>query len=247
MSNTAEVTPYVQDDSVSPAQPGTSQAGRAAGLLSRSSADRGADDAFAEHRRAERLACARVTVLGNDLSPLVQAAADLGYRPIEGTRAATAGAPDRAAVHVTPRVELVNPDGLRLSLQANGPSISLEGTGPAAALQAVVRQRTLSAVSQHLRQLSGGQVQMRYLADGSVALQASEQAGKLSDGAATVSAIVGATGEVTVDIENIRGSRCEKVLDGLAKAVGGKARNKKLKPAYYQSKPGESTRNRTRI
>ena len=247
MSNTAEVTPYVQDDSVSTVQPGTSQTGRAAGLLSRSAADRDADDAFAEHRRAERLACARVTVVGNDLSPLVQAAADLGYRPIEGTRLAATGAPGRAAVHVSPRVELVNAEGMRLSLQANGPSISLEGTGPSAALQAVVRQRTLSAVSLHLSQLSGGQVKVRQLADGSVSLQASEDTAKLSDGAATVSAIVGATGEVTVDIENIRGSRCEKVLDGLAKAMGGQARNKKLKPAYYQSKLGESTRTRTRI
>ena len=125
----------------------------------------------------------------------------------------------------------------------DGPSIRLEGSG----LQAVVRQRTLTAVSRHLHQLSGGRATTRRASDGSLHLTATELSGRHSDGAAKVAVVVDAAGNLTVDIDNVRGRRCESLLGDLTKAVGGQVRSKKLKPSYYDAEPGESARPRTRI
>jgi hypothetical protein len=223
MSNTADVTPYV--DSGSSVTGGVGSAERAApDLFSRSAADRAADEQLAESRRAERLSCASVTLVGNDLPPLVQAAKELGYKPMKVQTGASAQLPNSPA-RLDSTVQLVNARGERLSMLVDGPSIRLEGSG----LQAVVRQRTLTAVSRHLQQLSGGSTTTRRASDGSLHLTATELSGRHRD------------------IDNVRGRRCESLLGDLTKAVGGQVRSKKLKPSYYDAEPGESARPRTRI
>lgn len=241
MSNTADVTPYV--DSGSSVTGGVGSAARAApDLFSRSAADRAADEQLAESRRAARLSCASVTLVGNDLPPLVQAAKELGYTPMNVQTGASAQLPHSSA-RLDSTVQLVNARGERLSMLVDGPSIRLEGSG----LQAVVRQRTLTAVSRHLQQLSGGRATTRRASDGSLHLTATELSGRHSDGAAKVAVVVDAAGNLTVDIDNVRGRRCENLLGDLTKAVGGQVRSKKLKPSYYDAEPGESARPRTRI
>jgi hypothetical protein len=242
MSNTADVTPYV-DAGSSVARVGTA-ARAASGLFSRSAADRAADEQLAERRRAARLSCAAVTLVGNDLAPLVQAATELGYAPVKAVQTRASARLAQSPVRRLDRgVHLVNAQGERLSMVVDGPSIKLEGSG----LQAVVRQRTLTAVSRHLQQISGGRATTRRAADGSLHLTASELPGRYGDGAAKVAVVVDAAGNVKVDIDNVRGRRCESLLGDIAKAVGGQVRSKKLKPSYYEVEPGEPARPRTRI
>jgi hypothetical protein len=228
MSNTAEVTPYVEDELSSPSATASSSVAAAlAGVLSRSDADQQADAAWRERRRAERLTGVRLTVLGTSLTPLVQAATDLGYRPVDVAGAVGSRLP-------VDRIALVNTQGQRIELRTQTNAVDLTGNAPTAALQAIVRQRTLRAVEQHLRSISGGKVQVGKRSDGSVELRAREMPSQRPDGDASVSVVVQASGDLHVDIDNIRGSRCESVLDGIAKAAGGRSRNKKIKPAYYE-------------
>jgi hypothetical protein len=242
MSNTAEVTPYLDADTSTSSYDGTSSSQSAPGILSRSAADRAADAQFAERKRAERLSYAAVTVIGNDLASLVRAATELGYRRVDSSTGDPSLRPGPVpSVDLSP-VCLINAAGSRLSMCVDGPSVTLEGIGS----KAVVQQRTLSAAFRHLNQMSGGKMTHHRLPDGSVQLKASELHCRQGEGSASVEVVVDVAGNVKVDIENVRGPRCERVLDDIAKAVSGKVRSKRLKPAYYQGKPGESTRARTR-
>jgi hypothetical protein len=228
MSNTAEVTPYVEDETSSSTTTGrSSAAGALAGVFSRSVADQQADAAWRERRRAERLSGTRLTVLGTSLTPLVQAATELGFRPVDVSGAVAGRLP-------VDRIALVNAKGQHIELRTQANAVDLIGSAPTAALQAIVRQRTLRAVEQHLRSISGGNVQMSKRSDGSVELKARETPSQRPDGDANVSVVVKTSGELHVDIDNIRGTRCESVLDGIAKAAGGRSRNKKIKPSYYE-------------
>lgn len=242
MSNTAEVTPYVATDSPVSATGGAATRS-ASSLFSRTAADRIADEQLAERRRAARLSCAAVTLIGNDFAPLVQAATELGYAPVKAAEAAASARLAQSPADLARGVQLVNALGERLSMRVDGPSIRLEGSG----IQAVVRQRTLAAVSRHLQQISGGRATTRRAPDGSLHLTASESPARNGGGNAKVEVIVDAVGNVKVDIENVRGQRCERLLGDIAKAVGGKVRNKKLKPSYYETEPGETARTRTRV
>lgn len=242
MSNTAEVTPYVGAGS-SVASGDGSAVRAASGLFSRSAADRAADKQLSERRRAARLSCAAVTLVGNDLAPLVQAATELGYAPVKAAETRASVNLAQSPVRLDGGMHLVNAQGERLSMVVDGPSIKLEGSGS----QAVVRQRTLTAVSRHLQQISGGRATTRRASDGSLHLTASELPGRYGDGAAKVAVVVDAAGNVKVDIDNVRGWRCESLLGDIAKAVGGEVRSKKLKPSYYEVEPGEPARPRTRI
>lgn len=242
MSNTAEVTPYVDIDPSVGTYVGTATKISSA-LFSRSATDRTADEQLAEQRRVARLSCSAVTLVGNDLAPLIRAATELGYAPVKAAEGCTSARFAQSPSRVHRDVQLVNDLGERLSMLVDGPSIRLEGSGS----QAVVRQRTLAAVSRHLQQMSGGRATSRRSQDGSLHLTATELPARNGDGNAKVAVIVDAVGNVKVDIENVRGQRCERLLGDIAKAVGGKVRNKKLKPSYYEAEPGETARKRTRI
>lgn len=242
MSNTASVTPYM--DSGAAASGDVDFAEHAgARLLSRSAADRVIDERLAESRRVDRLSCNAVSLVSGELAPLIRAATELGYVPVKiagrvasmrstGTRVGPDGA-----------VQLVNAQGDRLSMLPTGPSVRLEGSGS----QAVVRQRTLMAVSRHLQQLSGGHAIARRAPDGSLHLTASELPARHGGGEARVAIVVDAAGNLTVDIDKVRGRRCENLLHGITTAIDGKVISKKIKPSYYDAEPGESARPRTRI
>jgi hypothetical protein len=121
--------------------------------------------------------------------------------------------------------------------------LDLFGNADLIQLQSVVRERTVSAAMSYLNKLSGNQAQVRHGTAGSLELQARESRAVVrAGGPARITAQISKDGAVTLDIESVKGNRCERVLADFASAVGGKVKNKKIKPAYYQQLPGEPTR-----
>ncbi|MBX7136279.1 MAG: hypothetical protein K1X67_26720 [Fimbriimonadaceae bacterium] len=232
MSNTADVTPYESEQQnepiVEPAKAGPS-------IFALTDAERAVVAGHAETKHQERLVTARVSLRQGNAENLLNAAKSLGFSPVN--------APDLGG-NLTTSVELRNAKGECIALQRVGDRIDLSSANGLGAIHSVVRRTTLDLAQKHLQALSGGRVAIRQLANGEVELQAGEPAKGQRDGAALITARVDATGTARLDIENVRGARCEQVLAGFAKAVGGTARNKKLKPAYYKDPagPGEPAR-----
>lgn len=232
MSNTADVTPYVseQDNQLisEPVKAGPS-------IFALTDTERAVVDNHADAKRQEQLMTARVSLHHGNAASLLNAAKSLGFVPVNAPR---------LGCDAGRSVELRNSKGECVSLQQVESRIELNSTNGLGVIHDLVRRNTLDLAERHLQALSGGRVVIRQLANGEVELQAGELAKGQQDGAALVTARVDATGSAKLDIENVRGTRCEQVLAGFAKAVGGTARNKKLKPAYYKDPtgPGEPAR-----
>jgi len=227
MSNTAEVTPYVAD-----------AASALSDYLEATEADMAASASHLTALRAERLACCRLNIMPDGASSLLHAARERGFVDV------AAGAPAASAAR---RVELSNAAGQRIWLESGGERVSLVGSQSAKAeLEAIVRQRTMNAAMRHLQTLSAMPVAMRTLGNGTVELVVKEAQHGQTDGQATVTALIDAKGDIKLDIDGLRGSRCEVLLNATAKAMGGKVGNKKIKPSYYSSDAVAPTRIRVK-
>ena len=249
MSNTAEVTPYDDDLSSddnyyypSQSQASADTVGTPSSLATalaeilriatqETPADATAVARQQDRRQQDRLS--RIRLHGGNPEYLLNAAAQMGFRPLS---------PVSAAPNLSRPVELINPQGARIALQAANGRLGLVGTVQPQLLRDIVGAASLESARRHMETLGGTKVTVRRLANGEVELCASE--GVRSDGAAQVTARIDRSGVARVDIESIRGPRCKQVLDSLARAIGGKTRDKRFKPSYYQkpAKPGEPTR-----
>jgi hypothetical protein len=257
MSNTAEVTPYVEDYNTSQNQAvpaiaallgdlaATAAYGAVgaatAGIEAVGSVVRETDEERAnrERRNATRAAAlvqeAKVAALRlrqRDPAALRAAAERLGYR-VRKANSADA-------------VALTRPDGMVLAISRSQGSLDIASNAGETALHSVVREATLAQAKAHQEKFAGSGVRVRTLADRRIEVAASEPAGAHPDGRATVTVQVDAKGNAQVDVDGIRGNRCERVLEELARALGGQARNKRIKPAYYDDVKTDAPRVRTR-
>jgi hypothetical protein len=241
MSNTSEVTPYVDT--------GSSDLGVGAGLIVAGGAlaacakflceeteqDIQAKAQFKQQRREERLAAASMrcsTLHLKDTSSLVDAARSLGYRVVQspGANLQTGPAP----------VFMQDVAGRRLALQPMHDRVEIGGNFAGAPVAQVMHLHSVQAVQKHLGTAQWSALKSRRLADGRVEFEAREASAGQEGGAAIIKAQVGTDGRLHVDID-VKGNRCERILGELSKAVGGKASVIKKKPAYWQL-PGEPTR-----
>jgi len=251
MSNTAQVTPYADTGS---SNLGSSLAagaamGVGAGLVVAGGAlvacakflseeteqDIQAKEHYKQQLREERLAAARmsyVTLHLKDTSSLLEAAQTLGYRIVQDPVANPHAGP--APVFLQDRA------GRRLALQPVHNTVAIAANCEVAHIHEVMRQHSVHAVQKHLG-TKWTAVKSRQLADGMVEFEAREASVAQEGGAATIKAQVGSDGRIHVDVDNVKGNRCEKILGELSKAVGGKASVVKKKPAYWQF-PGEPTK-----
>ena len=233
MSNTADVTPY-DDASDSASTTSASVTSAIADFLAVSEADRASDAARAQRIGRERLQVNRLTVRGTDCAGLIEAARALGYADLP-----QGGSP----VGVTaPRIDLRDSTGRRLRIEVGQNRVELYGLASHADLEAVVRERTITASARHLSRMTGAKVIPRHLANGDVELVATEAPPKDPTPPAKITVRVSGDGVSHVDIENVRGNRCEGILASYAGEIGGQAHNKKLKPAYYESPPAKPIR-----
>ena len=206
-------------------------------------ADRAAVDALRTAQRTDRVAGShRVAPAGltaarlhlRDPETLVRTAERLGYR-VE--RAAATG--DRAGIG------LVGQRGERLAIARDRDGGLALVTRDAQRIQRLVRQHSPDRAVEHLRD-RGLDVQTAALANGETQIRAREQTPARRGGAADVKAQVRTDGTVHVDVDCVRGSRCETLAGDLADAVGGRVARTDRKAEYFQL-PGEPTRTHRRV
>lgn len=190
---------------------------------------------YKQQLREERLAAAHMSYVNlhlKDTSTLMEAAQTLGYRVVQDPV---------AKPHAGPApVFLQDQAGRRLALQPVHDKVVIAGNCGVTPVHELMRLHSVQAVQKHLG-IKWAAVKSRQLAGGMVEFEAKEASAVQEGGAATIKAQVGSDGRIHVDIDNVKGNRCEKILGELSKAVGGKAIVIKKKPAYWQL-PGEPTK-----
>ena len=258
MSNTAEVTPYVEESP--PAVADAAQtlalavtgvvalgglaaifavgvgARAAASLLTETDEERAARERHLAARSAELLKSARPCELRlrqEDPQSLVKAAEQLGYRTLRS---------DSGAIE---RITLARSDGDLLVLSRSHGALAVTSNAGQEAIHTVVQQAKVDEAFKHLQAFSGGAVQVRKTRDGRIELRASETDSGQGDGTAKITVQIDRQGVAHSDIEGIRGNRCEKVLQEFARAVGGQAKKKRIKPEYYVDASAEPARVKT--
>lgn len=187
-------------------------------------------------------AAAKVTTVrlhARNAAHVIRAAEAMGYTPVPVAAAAQLQSqiPTSAAAPLL----LANARGERLAigLTERG-QVFVQTAGPRARAQAVVRQHTTERAVTHLAS-RGMAVQTAQLPSGELQILAREQPGTRSDGRAEVKAQVRNDGSVFVDVDKIRGNRCDIIIGELAVAVGAPVNPGRKKASYYEE-PGEPTR-----
>jgi hypothetical protein len=166
---------------------------------------------------------------------LVHAAEKLGYR-VE--KLSNPGLNDHILLKKT--------TGERVALGRNNKDrIVVRTAGPKARVHALVRRHTDDRALGYLSRI-GMHVQTARLANGEAQILAQPAAGASDENKAEIRAQVRADGSVLVDVEQVRGSGCMDVVEGLAQAIGGEVTSSSLKESYYEL-PGEPTKTRVSV
>lgn len=168
--------------------------------------------------------CASAAKLGYRAAPL---RGDLGSLAEKGTVLLHNGAGERLVV-------TRNPQGL-VEVQALGARPSVERR-----VGEVLRQHSVDRVQASLA-AQGMTVQAVSLPNGEAQLVGREQGVSRRDGNAVVRLQVRTNGEVDLDVDCIRGRRCEEIRDRLARDIGAEVRAVTRKPAFHEE-PGERAR-----
>lgn len=255
MSNVSEVTPY-EENSANPSDQAGVPIGAAIGSLAVGCAtvvrwliqENDADRKALSNWKAQRTQAALDE--WKNLAPqtlnaaclhferphtLVQTALGLGFRAETISLEAGGGS----------AVLLSGPQGQRLVISPNAKGrLTLLSGGEKSDLDALVRQHSLDRAMKHLRQ-QGMQVQTTRLQTGEVQILARESIPK-SGGKAEITARIRNNGTAVVDVDRIRGRRCEEIVSGLANAMGAKVSQTQKKEAYFQL-PGEPTKTQVRV
>lgn len=268
MSNTSTVTPYDSRAMSAAVGVGLGLAavcvvGVAAGaiavarwLAEETPEDRAAMDRIKGERRRERLRSRTVTAAGTsarhelprlntialhlrDAESLLRSAEKLGYQREPLVQPSP-------TLTEQPLVLLRGAAGERLAIERNATDrLVVHTAGDRSRVQALVRQHTLDQAVEHLAS-KGMAVQTAALANGEMQILARERNASRRGGAATVKTQVRTDGTAWVDVDCIRGNRCENVVSELAQAIGGEVSSMAKKDAYFQL-PGEPTKTRVRV
>jgi hypothetical protein len=145
-----------------------------------------------------------------------------------------------------PLVLLYGTAGERLAIERNAQGrLVVHTAGDQSRVQGLVRQHTLDRAVEHLAG-KGMAVQTATLANGEVQILARERDASRRGGAATIKTQVRTDGTAWVDVDCVRGNRCENVVSELAHAIGGEVSSMAKKDAYFQL-PGEPTKTRVHV
>lgn len=173
-----------------------------------------------------------------DTQTLIRSAEALGYR-VEPQPSPAQTLQDQ------PHVLLRSSAGDRLALvRDQAGRVVVQTAGARDRVTTLVRRHTADRVAQHLTS-RGMDVRTATLPSGEVQVLAREQVGR-RDGAAVVKAQVLADGTAWVDVDKIRGNRCEQIVQDLAEAVGGEVSGTEKKDAWFQL-PGEPTKTKVQV
>jgi hypothetical protein len=174
-----------------------------------------------------------------DAQSLLRSAEKLGYRREPLVQPSS-------ALTEQPLVLLRGAAGERLAIERNAKGrLVVHTAGDHSRVQALVRQHTVDRAVEHLAS-RGMTVRAATLANGEVQILAREQDTSRRGGAATVKTQVRTDGTAWVDVDCLRGNRCESVVSELAQAIGGEVSSMAKKDVYFQL-PGEPTKTRVRV
>lgn len=163
--------------------------------------------------------------LGYQREPLLQPSGPLAEQPAILLRSATG---DRLAIGRNTKGRLV-----------------ILTAGDRQRVQTLVRQHTVDRAVEHLAK-RGMNVQTATLANGEVQIVARERDASRRGGPAELKTQVRTDGTAWVDVDCVRGNRCENIVSELAQAIGGEVSSMTKKAAYFQL-PGEPTKTRVKI
>ncbi|MEK9149220.1 MAG: hypothetical protein AAB267_04150 [Candidatus Desantisbacteria bacterium] len=165
---------------------------------------------------------------------LIQSAANLGFKPqpVE-----------------TPKLPLHSqPGGITLS-RPSGESITLRKaetgrfvieTGNVSTVQKIVQRHTIDQAINHLKKQCRS-VEVKK-GTGGYTIVAQEAAHGQNDGTARIITNISENGVAIVDVSNIKGKRCEEIINGLSRAIGGECIEVKKKNEYFQLPTEEKER-----
>lgn len=178
-------------------------------------------------------------LLLKDADSLLRSAHHMGYR-IEQPAAVLKDAMETSLTF------LRGPANERLVIERNARDrITLHAAQDEKPIHRLVRQHTLDRTVEHLK-ASGMTFETTPLKTGEVQIQAKAQ-GLASQGrSATIKAQVHEDGSVHVDVDNVKGSQCEKIVRDFANALSGEVTGMKKKDAYFQL-PGEPVKIKAKV
>jgi hypothetical protein len=166
---------------------------------------------------------------------LVRAAEKLGYRTKSLPKLGT-----------SEPILLQNKAGERIALTRNARgSLTLHTAGVHDQIHCLVRQHTLDRTFDFLKR-ENMKVKAENLSDGQVQILARKQQNGSRHGDAELKVQVRNDGTAWVDVDKVKGNRCEKIVADFAQSIEAQATDSRKKEAYYQL-PGEPTKTRARI
>ena len=253
MSNTSTVTPYENETSTYSSADtdgggGIRVGGAVAGfalarwLAEKTDEDHAAIKRLKEERQRERLRKRPIVSIGLHLrnpESLIRSAERLGYR-LEPAVSSFASLKEK------PPILLRTASGERLAINRNAKGrIEVSTVGDGGRIKNLVRQHTLDKAVEHLAR-KGMAVQTARLANGEVQILARERDVSRRGRTAEVKAQVRTDGTTLIDIDCVRGNRCETIVSEFAQAVGGEVSELTKKDAYLQL-PGEPTKTSVKV
>lgn len=162
---------------------------------------------------------------------LVQSAANLGFKlqPLE-----------MVSVRTQPNIILSKPSGETLTVRRAETGRLVIEAGNASIIQQVVQRHTIDQTISHLKkQCRSVEVKKTH---GGYIIVGQETNRRQKGGTAKIITHIQNNGVATVDVSNIKGSRCEEVINELARAIGGECVEAKRKSEYFQLPAEEQER-----
>ena len=193
-----------------------------------------------QHLIPEMNRIASVPLAVQNHGSLIQAAGNIGYR-LEKHTAATLNKEGAALF------PLINNNGNRLLLEktATG-NLVVHAPHNDRVIQQLMRQHTVDAAMRHFA-AKGMQVQKHTLTNGELEIRAEETPViRGNRDKASIKAQVQQNGAVIVDVDRVKGNRCEQIVSEFAEAIGGDVVGMKKKDAYFQL-PGEPVKTQQHI
>ena len=193
---------------------------------------------YREEQRTERatikpltpLAIKQVRLKLREPASLVASAKQLGYDVVQPPVLT------KASLTHQPSMTLTNKQGESFTIKRGreGKMVLEAPSHAASTLQAVVQQHTVDQIVRYKKQ-QGQSVAVKRGPNGDYMITGVERGGKHKDGTATIKTHVPKSGVAHVDVSGIKGNRCDEIIKGVARAIGGECIHSKKKDAYFQA------------
>lgn len=177
-------------------------------------------------KKLERFEIASVSLKLRNPETLVKSAINLGFKLNTQTK---------APLQNQPRIVLVRPSGETLTIRKRETGgLAIETTkGNSSLINKVIEQHSIEQAINHLKGKCGS-VKVEKGNNGEYVIVGQEKNRGQKDGAARITVRVSKNGITKMDVSNIKGRRCEEIINRLTGAIGGECIEIKKKSEYFQ-------------